>query len=78
MFSKFVGFELDAKLSWKSHIEAKCRAAQRQIHLIRGCLRRTWGLDTNKLLILYKSIINCSKTFIWMLCVVSNAYAQNL
>ena len=49
MISNFVGFELDAKLSWKSHIEAKCQATKRQIHLIRGCLRRTWGLDTNKL-----------------------------
>ena len=57
MISKFVGFELDAKLSWKSHIEAKCQATKRQIHLIRGCLRRTWGLDTNKLLTLYKAII---------------------
>jgi hypothetical protein len=32
--SKFVGFELDTKLSWKSHIEEKCRAIQRQIHLL--------------------------------------------
>ena len=55
--SKFVGFELDTKLSWKSHIEEKCRGTQRQIHILRRCLRRTWGLDTKKLVTLYKTII---------------------
>ena len=54
--TKFVGFELDSKLSWKSHIVSKCQATQRQIHVLRKCLRLTWGLDTNKLITLYKAI----------------------
>ena len=54
--TKFVGFELDSKLSWKSHIVSKCQATQRQIHVLRKFLRLTWGLDTNKLITLYKAI----------------------
>jgi hypothetical protein len=55
--TKFVGFELDSKLNWKSHIVSKCQATQRQIHILRKCLRLTWGLDTNKLITLYKAIV---------------------
>ena len=35
--TKFVGFELDSKLNWKSHIVSKCQATQRQIHVLRKC-----------------------------------------
>ena len=55
--TKFVGFELDSKLNWKSHITSKCQATQRLIHMLRRCLRLTWGLDTNKLITLYKAIV---------------------
>jgi ribonuclease HI len=79
--SKFVGFELDTKLSWKSHIEEKCRATQRQIHILRRCLRRTWGLDTKKLVTLYKTIIvpkllyGCS---VWCRVILIKSYKTKL
>jgi hypothetical protein len=52
-----VGFELASKLNWKSHITSKCQATQRLIHALGKCLRLTWGIDTVKLLTLYKAII---------------------
>lgn len=55
--TKFVGFEVDTKLSWKIHVEGKCIATQIVIHNLKYCLRRTWGLNTNTLLTLFKSII---------------------
>ena len=55
--TRFVGFELDSKLNWKSHITSKCQATQRLIHALGKCLRLTWGIDTVKLLTLYKAII---------------------
>jgi len=55
--AKFVGFELDPKLSWKRHLEEKCRDTQRIIHFLKYCLRKTWGINSNTLLTLYKSIV---------------------
>jgi hypothetical protein len=55
--TKFVGFEVDTKLNWRTHVEEKCLATQRVIHNLKYCLRRTWGLNTNTLLTLFKSII---------------------
>jgi hypothetical protein len=55
--TRFVGFELDSKLNCKSHITSKCQATQRLIHALGKCLPLTWGIDTVKLLTLYKAII---------------------
>ena len=52
--TKFVGFEVDKKLNWKKHIEDKCLSTLRVIHHLKYCLRRTWGLNTNTLLTLFK------------------------
>jgi hypothetical protein len=79
--SSFVGFLLDEKLYWKSHVEAKCQAAQRQIHTLWRCLGRTWGLDTNKLVTLYKTIIipkllyGCS---IWCCVILIKTYKSKI
>ena len=55
--TRFVGFELDSKLNWKSHITSKCPATQKLIHALGKCLRLTWGVDTVKLPTIYKAII---------------------
>jgi hypothetical protein len=55
--TKFVGFEVDPKLNWRTHVEVKCLATQRVIHNLKYCLTRTWGLNTDTLLTLFKSII---------------------
>ena len=55
--TKFVGFELDSKLNWKNHVESKCLATLRVIRNLKYCLRRTWGLNTQTLKTLYKSIV---------------------
>lgn len=55
--AKFVGFELDPKLTWKRHVEEKCRDTQRIIHFLKYCLRKSWGLNSNTLLTLYKSVV---------------------
>jgi hypothetical protein len=47
--TKFVGFEVDTKLNWRTHVEGKCLATQRVILNLKYCLRRTWGLNTNTL-----------------------------
>jgi hypothetical protein len=79
--SSFIGFLLDEKLNWKSHNEAKCQATQRQIHTLRRCLGRTWGLDTNKLVTLYKTIIipkllyGCS---IWCCVILIKTYKSKI
>jgi hypothetical protein len=79
--SNFVGFLLDEKLNWKSHVEAKCQTTQRQIHTLRRCLGRTWGLDTNKLVTQYKTIIvpkllyGCS---IWCRVILIKTYKSKI
>jgi len=55
--TKFVGFEVDSKLNWKNHVESKCLATLRVIRNLKYCLRRTWGLNTQTLKKLYKSIV---------------------
>ena len=55
--AKFVGIELDPKLNWKRHLEEKCRDTQRIIHFLKYCLRKTWGINSDTLLTLYKSIV---------------------
>jgi hypothetical protein len=55
--TKFVGFEVHTKLNWRTHVEEKCLETQRVIHNLKYCLRRTWELNTNTLLTLFKSII---------------------
>jgi hypothetical protein len=52
--TKFVGFEVDTKLYWRTHVEKKCLATQRVIHNLKYCLRQTWGLNTNTLLTFFK------------------------
>lgn len=48
---------MDTKLKWTKHILEKCRETQKIIHNLKYCLRRKWGLNTNTLKTLYKSII---------------------
>jgi hypothetical protein len=79
--SNFVGFLLDEKLNWKSHVEAKCQTTQRQIYTLWRCLGRTWGLDTNKLVTQYKTIIvpkllyGCS---IWCRVILIKTYKSKI
>ena len=45
------------RLSWRAHISNKCKAASRSFAVIRRCFNLTWGLSSDKLLLLYKTII---------------------
>jgi hypothetical protein len=79
--SNFVGFLLNDKLNWKSHVEAKYQATQRQIHILWRCLGCTWGLNTKKLVTLYKTIIfpellyGCS---IWCRVILIKTYKSKI
>ena len=53
----FLGFFLDAQLSWINHVAQKCTAAKRAIFAISNCLRRSWGYDRERLLFLYNSVV---------------------
>ena len=53
--NRFVGFELDSKLNWKSHITSKCQATQRLINAqcilspqIRRYPKAKWFLECNE------------------------------
>jgi hypothetical protein len=53
--TRFVGFELDSKLNWKSHITSKCQATQRLINAqcilspqIRRYPKAKWFLECNE------------------------------
>ena len=55
--TKYLGFEIDSKLTWRKHIEQRCASTIRVINGLRRYLRLTWGVDTNNLKILYKSVV---------------------
>ena len=55
--TKYIGFEIDSKLTWRKHIEQRCASTIRVINDLRRYLRLTWGVDTNNLKILYKSVV---------------------
>ena len=41
----FLGFLLDANLSWRGHLDAKCVSARRALLAINGCVRQHFGND---------------------------------
>jgi ribonuclease HI len=72
---QYLGFILDQRLSWSSHLQAKCLAAKKLIFLVRKCLAVTWGLSASRLKKLYSSTIEPTLLYgcsVW--CpVISNA-----
>ena len=73
--TKFFGFEVDTKLNRRTHVEGKCLATQRVIRNLKSCLRRTWGLNTNTLLTLFKSTIVPKLLYgvsVWSHCLKKN------
>ncbi len=53
----FLGFLLDSKLKWSCHINKKCIAAKKAIFAVNNCLRKSWGFDRERLLFLYRSVV---------------------
>ena len=53
----FLGFLLDAQLKWSRHINEKCIAAKKAIFAVNSCLRKSWGFDRERLLFLYRSVV---------------------
>jgi len=52
-----LGVILDAKLSWKQHVEAKCKKALALICLLHRVTGVTWGTTPKTVLWLYTTII---------------------
>ena len=53
----YLGFFLDAQLSWMFHLTQKCAAAKRALFSVHNCLRLTWGVDRRRLIFLYESVV---------------------
>ena len=58
--TRFLGFQLDNKLSWLPHITARCLIAKKQIFSCKRFLGLTWGVNSNRLKTLYDLVIEPS------------------
>ena len=54
--TRFLGFTVDQKLSWREHIDARCGAAKRLLFCCRRYLGLVWGVSGSRLASLYVAV----------------------
>ena len=54
--TKYLGFTIDASLSWRPHIQQRCELAAQMTYALNRYLSLTWGVNTRNLKILYKCV----------------------
>jgi hypothetical protein len=77
----FLGFLLDANLSWRGHLDAKCVSARRALLAINGCVRQYFGKDPSRLRFLYSSVVEPIVTYgcsVWISIVKKKAGQKKL
>ncbi len=67
----FLGFTLDSKLQWVSHLNAKAVAARKAFIGVLRCLRASWGLDRKRIMFLNLTVVEPILVYgysLWPLC----------
>ena len=54
--TSYLGFIIDKSLSWKAHVEQRCKLAANLVHTLRRFLRLSWGVNTRNLKLVYKTV----------------------
>ena len=60
---KYLSVILDSKLSWKNHVEHKCRKAIMAFYPVRRCTHRLWGFSPKIVHWLYTMVVRPMLTY---------------
>ncbi len=60
---RYLGVQLDSKLTWKKHIELKVRSAKIQLHKIRNAMGKLWGAPPNMMKWAYTGVVRPALTY---------------
>lgn len=60
---KYLGVTLDGKLSWKTHLERRCRGLMAALWLLRRAIGSSWGLRPSVMMWIYETILKPRLTY---------------